>query len=230
MRSVYIVPAHESEASRKWLPGLLRSYSANTHPHDAELLILAGGPESWAREIRESIDCAGVRVHTLGANLGFVGSVNAGIKLVDCDRVGILNTDVDLQSGWAEGLLECLDAMENVAACGYEGRIKENGFHIFVAFSCVLFRRAAIAGYDPLLDPLYGFGYYDDNDLCLRLLIDGWSLRVIDPPRMVHHGRGSAAPDFMPAIIENDMKFRRKWRDNPVAVGFMPELAVGGKI
>jgi glycosyltransferase involved in cell wall biosynthesis len=86
-----------------WLRGCLGSV---TEQADEVILVDNGSVGHEAGEIGASV---GVRVHRLATNTGFVGGVNAGLRLADTEVVALLNDDAVAGAGWIDASCAALD-------------------------------------------------------------------------------------------------------------------------
>ena len=58
-----------------------------------------------------------VRVISLARNYGFAGGYNEALKQVDCDYYVLLNSDVEVEPGWIEPILELMENDRSIGAC-----------------------------------------------------------------------------------------------------------------
>ncbi|HKC24470.1 MAG TPA: glycosyltransferase family 2 protein, partial [Thermoanaerobaculia bacterium] len=84
------------------------------------------------------------------------------------------------------------------------------------AAAALLVRRAAFAevsGFDPSFRP----AWYEDVDLCARLMEAGWRLRYVPEARVRHTGgaamRSLAYRDFLPLFTRNLFRYLRRHAD-----------------
>jgi hypothetical protein len=77
--------------------------------------------------------------------------------------------------------------------------------------ACLCLRRSSFLGLGGF-DPIYGKGYYEDVDLCLRMAAAG--LRTVYEPRsVVRHVRGASSPssEVSQLLAETAQRFRTRW-------------------
>lgn len=148
--------------------------------------------------------------------LGFAEANNFGI-LSALDQLGafvvFLNQDTRGEAGWIDRCVETMLKTPAIGAVspavvGYENAIPDPGFvaalqrsgitssgetggrdvRVLTATALIV-RREALLEAGPF-DPVYG-SYYEDFDLCRRIVLAGYSLRLC-PEAVVHHYSGSA--------------------------------------
>ncbi|MEP6701196.1 MAG: glycosyltransferase family 2 protein [Bacteroidota bacterium] len=59
----------------------------------------------------------GIRLIRFNENYGFAKGYNEALKQVDADYYSILNSDVEVQPGWLQPMVELLEKNKNIAAC-----------------------------------------------------------------------------------------------------------------
>jgi glycosyltransferase involved in cell wall biosynthesis/GT2 family glycosyltransferase len=202
VRSLDALARHTPARHRIWLVD-----DASTDPRIVPLL------RAFARER------GGVRVIENDANLGFVGAVNAALAQATNDVV-VLNADAEVTPGWIEGLERCrdsspaigivcpfsnnatllslgaLDALfepgrpDAIAACvASAGTPTYPRIPTAVGF-CMLVTRALLDRAGPL-DPAYGRGYGEENDLSMRAHDLGFEIACCDDVYVHHAGAAS---------------------------------------
>jgi GT2 family glycosyltransferase len=79
--------------------------------------------------------------------------------------------------------------------------------------ACLCVRRSAFSAAGGF-DPVYGKGYYEDVDLCLRLALMGLPTRYVPASRVRHvRGASSAPADLLRLRDANAAVFAARWRD-----------------
>ncbi|MGH9127978.1 MAG: glycosyltransferase family 2 protein [Acidimicrobiales bacterium] len=91
--------------------------------------------------------------------------------------------------------------------------------------ACLCIRRStflALGGFDPI----YGKGYYEDVDLCLRMAEAGlWT--VYEPCSVVRHVRGASSPSSEVVRLreENALRFRARWATHLAELPTLAEMS-----
>lgn len=94
-----IVPVRNG---REFVERLLRTLAAQTYPV-AEVVVVDNGSDDGAAEAAERLGARAVR---MGFNAGFSRAVNRGIAECSSGWIAIVNSDVELEPGWLEHLME----------------------------------------------------------------------------------------------------------------------------
>jgi N-acetylglucosaminyl-diphospho-decaprenol L-rhamnosyltransferase len=150
-------------------------------------------------------------------NLGFAGGMNAAMKHASAPLVALVNNDVTLDHDWIETLvphfereadlaaLQCVLRRDEVTLDGAGIDISDGTFRQAgagesieaeipdawgVSATAAIYRRDATGR--EMFDPRF-FAYYEDVDLCARLLEEGWTLRVVPAIKATHAGSQSAS-------------------------------------
>lgn len=191
-------------------------------------------------------DRAGARVVRLTENRGFAGGVNAGLRAARGRIVVVLNNDTMPAPHMLRHLLDALDAHPDIAAVGPTSNAVKGPARLAIGDRgataagridierelagvpalqdvptlsglCIAMRRdrwRSAAGFDER----FGAGNFEDDDLCLRLRIEGWRL-VIARRAFVHHlGHRSFAAlglDYREQLDRRRRQFDAKWADHP---------------
>lgn len=159
---------------------------------------------------------AHVFLHRNEQNLGFIRSCNYGIKQGSAPYVVLVNSDVIVTPDWLSRLIRCAESDPRIASVNpltnYASQINipiVPGANFYgmdevlrhhsprrypdvvtgVGF-CMLLRRSALEKVG-LFDEVYGQGYCEDSDLCMRLTTHGYRTVVADDVYVYHKGRAS---------------------------------------
>ena len=168
-------------------------------------------------------------------NLGFIISCNTGMALGDANYVILINSDVIVTPGWLERLIECAESDSHIASVNpltnYASQINlpmapganfygmDEYLKIYsprhfpdvvtgVGF-CLLLRRAALNEVG-VFDEIYGRGYCEESDLCMRLTSRGYRTVVADHAYVYHKGRGTFT-DRKERYLHNRRIFDSRW-------------------
>jgi hypothetical protein len=235
IKSAFLLPLHDSESSRRWLPKFLESYIKTEAINKASLYILCNGDTNWTAEVEQTINALYRNIPNIytipcGSNLGFPKAINFGIKYLlnqnkKFEYVGFLNSDLSFYSNWFDSMMSSL-SNPGVGGTGFCARAYDlNNERVvgWLEFSCVLFKSRAIindstvvTGQDGkvsevnCLDPIFGMGYFEDDSLCLKLIMDGWKLNIVQQQLVIHHVHQST-PDYVKKISDNYKVFVNKW-------------------
>ena len=150
-------------------------------------------------------------------NLGFAGGANAALPHVTTDFVALINNDVVLDDDWLAVVRAAFDDDAKLAAAQTilrrdaatldgagidirDGTLRQvaHGAPVSarvadawgVSATATVYRVAALGG--TFFDERF-FAYYEDVDLCARLVEAGWRLRVIPQVKATHRGSQSAS-------------------------------------
>lgn len=107
--SVIILNWNGEAMLRRFLPSVL----SHTQLDGVELVVADNGSTD---DSLSYLQTQAVRVIELGENLGFAEGYNRAIAQVDAQYVVLLNSDVEVTSGWLDNLLEYARTHEDVAA------------------------------------------------------------------------------------------------------------------
>ena len=157
-----------------------------------------------------------ITLHRNPENLGFVKSCNLGITLGNAPFVALVNSDVVVTPGWLERLVVCAESDPRIAAVNpftnHAAQIDlplAPGANFFgmdeylqrhaptaavdvvtgVGF-CLLLRRSVLEQVG-IFDEIYGRGYGEESDLCMRLTTQGHRTVVASNVYVYHQGRGT---------------------------------------
>lgn len=223
----FLLPVHESDISKKLMPDFLESWKWTLSDDYATLYIMNNGCGQWLNDLVEKFDVNNCIIVDLGENLGFIGAINEGIDVCKSKYIGFLNTDVFFKSKeWLPNLISVIIRKEKIGGVGYNNRgykLKGKMETAYLEFSCALFRREALDDVGTILDEkTFGHGYFEDDDLCIRLLFKGWKLIKLET--LIIHSLRQSTPDYDKRMSENYLKFVRKY-DN-VKSDFVQEYLI----
>lgn len=152
-------------------------------------------PDNTATVLAE---VAGVRLHRNEANLGFVGSCNAGAAIARGSYLLFLNNDTQVTPGWTEALLRCFERHRDAGIAGSQlvypdGRLQEAGAWVFSDASAW-----NIGRFSPRKDPSFRYARTVDY-------VSGASLAI---PRDLFQSLGGFDMRYAPGYYEDtDLAF-----------------------
>ena len=176
-------------------------------------------------------------------NLGFSAGNNQGLACATGDAILLLNNDTVATPGWLERMLTTLDLYPEcglvgpvsnsvsgpqlISSANYSSLEQLPKFAAqwcashagqsaearrLVGF-CLLLRRAVVEKIGGL-DPQFGSGNFEDDDLCIRAGLAGFKLRIAQDS-FVHHTGGQtfkgAKIDYRTSMERNWQLFKAKW-------------------
>jgi GT2 family glycosyltransferase len=153
---------------------------------------------------------ASADVYRSETNLGFTGGVNEAFRHVEAKYVALINNDVVLDYDWLECVMKALDDDSNLAAAQTvlrrdtktidgagidisDGTYRQlqsiDGKAWGVSATTTLYRVSALG--DRVFDARF-FAYYEDVELCARLVASGWGMAVLPLIKATHRGSQTA--------------------------------------
>ena len=182
-------------------------------------------------------DHSQINLHRNSENLGFIKSCNLGISMGAAPSVVLMNSDVIVTPGWLSRLLRCAESDPRIASVNPFTNHASNinipmapGANFYgmdevlannsptnhpdvvtgVGF-CMLLRRSALDDVG-LFDEVYGRGYCEESDLCMRLTSRGYRTVVADNVYVFHKGRASFT-DREERYKQNRKTFDLRWKN-----------------
>ncbi|MFC4727805.1 glycosyltransferase [Coralloluteibacterium thermophilus] len=129
-RASIVIPVHGQLAHTL---GCLRALSVHADTPFETIVVDDASPDGTAEALA---DVAGLRLHRLAENKGFIGACNAGAALARGEILVFLNNDTAPQPGWLDALVGTLDAHPDAGIAGAQliypdGRLQEAGGLLF---------------------------------------------------------------------------------------------------
>jgi GT2 family glycosyltransferase/Flp pilus assembly protein TadD len=237
--SIVILTFNQLKYTRECIESLMRH---TPEPH--EIIFVDNGSTDgtvkWLRAlVQEHQNC---KLIENPKNLGFSKGCNQGIRASAGEYILLLNNDVILAAGWLSGMLACHSSAPDTGIVGpmtnnisgiqkirdngysrerldeYAAKFREANFRRrvysrrIVGF-CMLFTREVIEK-TGLLDESFGTGNYEDDDLCLRVTLEGYRNVIAGDVFIHHYGSRSFAGnriDYGSAMAGNKKLFSGKW-------------------
>jgi len=230
----------------------LQSIRANTsEPYEVIVVDNGSGPETL--RALAAIDDPHVRVVYNQTNRGFAGGNNDGIANARGDFVIVLNNDVIVSPGWADGLLDAFRRIPGLGISAPRSNFVAGDQKLADAqykteedmLAFVAERRKAFAekGYltdraigfcwcidrtviDQVggLDERYGAGNFEDDDYCMRVRAAGYLIYVCDDVFIHHFGSRTFAANK----IDYGASLNENWRKFAEKWGFSGPLPSTG--
>src|SRR5205085_8187947 len=100
---------------RKYLEQFLSSVIATSYPN-IEIIVVDNGSVDDSVSFLEKKFPA-IRVISLISNYGFAKGYNEALKQVEADYYMILNSDVEVEKGWLQPMVDLLGSDKEIAAC-----------------------------------------------------------------------------------------------------------------
>jgi glycosyltransferase involved in cell wall biosynthesis len=248
-RSVSVViPLHGGEEDIRLCLQSLAKLTDIVH----EVVVVDNYSPDNAAEVAESYRF--VNVVRFPDNKGFAAACNRGIEATKGEVVIFLNSDTVVTRPGLERLLESLNASGSIAAAGpYTNRCgslqqvlttytsletldlfaedfaareaEDRDVDMLVGF-CLAVRRSVLNEIGGL-DAGFGFGLWEDNDLCYRIRRAGYRL-VISERAFIHHSGSKTLDrvgfDVAALLRNNEQYYRQKWQQD-IDCGFASHLA-----
>ena len=179
-----------------------------------------------ARYLRAVASAHGLTLLENAENVGFAGSVNRGMELHPERDVVLLNSDTEVANDWLDRLAAAAESRtgtvtpfsNHATICSYpqpegpcaKGSVAEldrvfrevNGGHrvripTAVGF-CMYIRRECLNEVGKFRPEVFGRGYGEENDFCMRALYKGWNHVLAADVFVYHAGETSFASEAAP--------------------------------
>ncbi len=215
----------------------LESIAAYTeHPHRV-LLVDDGSDAHTADYLRKFADARENFTYLRNEkNLGFVGSVNAGMKATDSGDIVLLNSDTLVTSGWLGKLVRCAASDPDI---GIISPLTTRSSHLWIKPNpgetifetakkieqiavplypdvvtpegwCFYIRRQV---YETLggFDPVFGRGYCEESDYAMQAMANGWRTVCCDDTFIFHEGMVTFKGERGSRYRHNRKIFDHRW-------------------
>ncbi len=175
-------------------------------------------------------------------NRGFAGGNNDGIRAASGDILVLLNNDTLVTEGWLGKIVSALEEDRSIGlagpvskSVGNEQRIHTSGRtpgeilaegEVWAAasrgdkfetdrlgFFCIAMRRDVLDAVG-MLDESYGYGFYEDDDYCIRVREAGYRLVCLEDVFVYHRGSatfGKGSPETKALLRRNRALLERKF-------------------
>jgi GT2 family glycosyltransferase len=230
-----VIPAHNALDA---LDHCLTSVRAYTSPPFRVIVVDDASDEQVAQYLR-AVAAADARVEVLRneRNVGFVRTANRGLLATTAPFACLLNSDTIVTPGWLDALIRCARSDSRIALVNPTSNAAVNltvqmapGLNVFtmaevvaahsrrdypdvvtmVGF-CLLITRAALERFGTF-DEIYGDGYCEESDYCMRVTAEGCRTVVADDAFVYHRG-GASFGKSRERYLRNRRIFDQRWAE-----------------
>lgn len=252
MKASIIVLAHNQlEYTKK----CLESIRKNTTNIEYEIIVVNNGSSDNTKEYLELQE--DIIVINNEKNLGFSKGNNIGFEKAKGKYVVFLNNDTIVTKNWLFNMVNYLDENSTVGAVGpvtnnISGsqqisvnynlenqsnldtfvnnllRVKKSSSTLRLVGFCLVVRKRILSEIG-VFDEEFEVGNYEDDDLCLRILEYGYSLKIVHNSFVHHYGSitfKNEKINYENHMETNKIKFIEKWGFDPsYYMNARPEIA-----
>ncbi len=218
----------------------IHSVLAHTDQSQYQLYLINDASDKTTTDYLQNVAKKSENIHLISnsTNLGFVKSCNLGMSMGVSPYLLLLNSDVIVTPNWLFNLIECAESdpkiasvnpITNHAAQIDLAMVQGNNFYDMnwrlqqyfadktialdivtgVGF-CLLLRREILQK-TGLFDEVYGKGYCEESDLCMRFTTQGYRT-VITPNVYVYHQGQASFTHSHARYIANRKIFDKRWK------------------
>jgi len=214
-----------------------------TLPENSRLILVDDSSDDYVTDSVKAI-CEEFVFETVyiknDTNLGFLASCNAGVAMGENPYIVLVNSDTIMFDGTFQLLEEAFETDPKIAVINPVSNWANwtripfpNGFNMYELHSFVTnyqsstaikdiynasgfffaVRRDLFTEYGPL-DEVYGHGYYEETDFCMKILDMGYRVVVHSGIFVFHQGWGSFGSKKRNVLMEkNHNIFMERWND-----------------
>ena len=238
--SIIILTFNQLEYTKKCIESIRKH---TPEPHEI-IFVDNGSSDGTVQWLRAQIrDNPHYKLLENPKNLGFARGCNQGMAMASGNYLLLLNNDVVVAEGWLSGLMDCLKtapdagivgpltnsisgpqqvcdpsyrSVDDLDACAaaFRNRYRHRRlpFARIVGF-CILFKRTLVEQIGGL-DESFGTGNFEDDDFCLRAMLEGHQ-NYIAGDVFIHHFRSISFKgnriDYGTTISGNRSLLAKKW-------------------
>lgn len=201
-----------------------------------KVAIYDDGSDSYTKELisRLALNNGQIKVDSRKENKGYIKTVNKALKDCDTPYALLLNSDVVLTDYWLDRMIEVAESDRRIATVN---PLTNRASQLEIALSpgvnflevsrylqkkfkgaldvvtgvgfCMLLRMEALQQVG-LFDEIYGDGYCEESDLCMRLTTNGW--RTVAAPNVyVYHKGAGSFTNKRERYLQNRRIFDNRW-------------------
>ncbi|WP_342439234.1 glycosyltransferase [Paenibacillus sp. FSL L8-0436] len=240
--SIIIVTHNNWELSRRCIDSLL----SNTGYPRLEIVVVDNASADETPEQLLKYSQAQIKPILLPENTGFAQGNIIGITNATGEYIVLLNNDTIVPEGWLPRLLRPFFVDDTIGAVGpmsnYVGNDQKLDFCIadgitganqiwldefyklykqrirfteLLGFFCVALKKEVIAQVGHL-DKNYGYGMFEDDDYCLRMIEAGYRLAIAEDAFVYHQGSSVfkqwSKEEYTSLFQKNKAYFESKWK------------------
>jgi len=200
---IVILNWNGAEHLRRFLPSVVAAA-----PAGVEVVVADNGSTDDSLRVLAT-EFPSVGVLRLDANYGFAGGYNRALKQVEADYYLLLNSDIETPEGWLAPILDVLEREPDVAVVSpkliswtdrtkFEYAGASGGFIDFLGYPFCRGRILRQGGFDADF-----FAHMEEIDLCWRMQLAGYRVRVVPQSRVYHLGGGTLTTDSPTKVFYN---------------------------
>lgn len=226
--------------SLSYVKTCIKSVLAHTDLNQYQLYIINDASDKQTSAYLQNIAHQSKNIHLVvnSSNLGFIKSCNHGVSIGQSPYVLLLNSDVIVTPNWLLNLIKCAESDNTIATVN---PLTNNAAQIDLAMTqgnhfydmnwrlqqyfadetialdvvtgvgfCLLLRRSILQKVG-LFDDIYGKGYCEESDLCMRLTTQGYRT-VLSPNVYVYHQGQASFTHSHERYIANRRIFDQRWK------------------
>ncbi|MGE5833091.1 MAG: glycosyltransferase [Acidobacteriota bacterium] len=230
-----VIPAHNALDA---LDHCLSSVRAHTSP-PFRIIVVDDASDQQVGRYLQSVAASDARVEVLRneRNVGFVRTANRGLLATNAPFACLLNSDTIVTPGWLDALIRCARSDSRIALVNPTSNAAVNltvqmapGLNVFTMAEvvaahsrrnypdvvtaigfCLLITRAALERFGTF-DEIYGDGYCEESDYCMRVTAEGWRTVVADDAFVYHRG-GASFGKSRERYLRNRRIFDQRWAE-----------------
>lgn len=247
--SIILLTYNQLDVSKK----CFESLEKYTKKDQVEIIVVDNGSTDGTREYLESKHSFITILND--KNMGFAGGCNQGIEVATGDNLLFLNNDTIVTENWLNAMINLLYSNDRIGMVGpvsnyvsglqridvdYQLDEEINEFALkycesvkgkskqvlrLVGF-CLLVKREVIEKLKGF-DERFKFGSFEDDDICLRTVLEDYELHIALDSFVHHYGhvtfKGNNDINITQLYVENRFRFIEKWGNDLIDTAY-PKL------